>query len=417
MTTSSESNARIDFSIDPDDEFSEDYEDPGALTAGQVQGAVVYTLDWTVSTVVEQIDADPDDPDSMGFLVTSPPFQRRTAWNDQRKSLFIESLMLGLPIPPIVLAESQVNPSQFYVLDGKQRLTALKAFIDTEGDPLKLKGLELLQEELSGMTYEEVRTQPNTRNYVRSLNAQPIRTIVVRNWQTPALLHLIFTRLNKQSVPLASHELRQALFPGKMTNFVNKESGDSRELLDARRLKAPDARLRDAETLLRYIAFRTNIDKYRGDLRDFLDRVLKGGNEAFSEIESDLSSLIFDLNGSIKATFKIFGKTAFLRYDAGRAKYMPRFNVSVFETMTWYFADPSIAERSVQHREEVVDAFERLVATNAKFSGYLTSTTKARDATTGRLEEWGKALGEALGMDLNYTDHIAPFLPIAVAGK
>ncbi|MFF0218264.1 DUF262 domain-containing protein [Streptomyces vinaceus] len=417
MTDPSESNGRIDYAIDSDDEFSEDYEEPGALTAGQVQGAVVYTLDWTVSTIVEQIDADPDDPDSTGVLVTSPPFQRRTAWNDQRKSLFIESLMLGLPIPPIVLAESQVNPSQFYVLDGKQRLTALRSFIANEGEPLKLKGLELLDSELSGKTYEQVRTQPDTRNYARALNAQPIRTIVVRNWQTPALLHLIFTRLNKQSVPLASHELRQALFPGKMTNFVNKESGESSQLLAARRLNAPDARLRDAETLLRYISFRTNIDKYRGDLRDFMDRVLKGGNEVFSEIEGDLSALVTSLNASIDTTFHIFKKTAFLRYDAGRAKYMPRFNVSVFETMTWYFADPEIATLARQKSDAVVEAFEQLVTTNPKFAGYLTSTTKTKDAATGRLQEWGKALGEAIGMELDYSDHILKFLPIAVAGK
>lgn len=52
---------RIDFEIDPDDEFGGDYEEPGALRPEDVTGTVVYTLDWTVKTVIDQIDADPSD--------------------------------------------------------------------------------------------------------------------------------------------------------------------------------------------------------------------------------------------------------------------------------------------------------------------------------------------------------------------
>ncbi len=110
---------RIDFEVDPDDEFGGDYEEPGALRPEDVTGTVVYTLDWTVRTVIDQIDADPSDPASTGVLVTSPPFQRRTAWDVERQSRFIESLMLGLPVPPLVLAESLRSEGQFYVLDGK----------------------------------------------------------------------------------------------------------------------------------------------------------------------------------------------------------------------------------------------------------------------------------------------------------
>ncbi|MCX5159993.1 DUF262 domain-containing protein [Streptomyces sp. NBC_00264] len=412
MSDVNDSDARIYFAMDSEDEFSEDYEAPGALTFKQVQGTVIYTLDWTVGTVVEQIDSDPDDPDSTGSLLTSPPFQRRTAWNEEKQSLFIESLMLGLPVPPLVLAESNVNPNQFYVLDGKQRLTALREFLKSE-TPLRLKGLELLDNELRGRTFEQIRMQQETRSFARSLLAQPIRTIVVRNWRTPALLHLIFSRLNRQSVPLASHELRQALYPGRMTNFVNRRSGASTELLRARRLPAEDPRLRDAETLLRFIAFKTNAGKYRGDLRDFLDRVLKGGNDHFADIEGELSDLVTDMEAAISATFSIFGKVAFLRYAGDRSKYMPRFNVGVFEIMTWYFTEPAVRSRALEDPRKVVETFERLATENTQFAGYLTSTTKTRAAAVGRLEVWGAALGEALGMPLPYEDFERNFLPIA----
>src|SRR4051794_16061977 len=65
---------QIDFEVDSDDEFGGDYDEPGNLRPDDVSGTVVYTLDWNVTTVIDQIDADPDDPESTGVLVTSPPF-------------------------------------------------------------------------------------------------------------------------------------------------------------------------------------------------------------------------------------------------------------------------------------------------------------------------------------------------------
>lgn len=402
----------VELLIDSDDEFDAEYEDPASLTPEQVSGTVIYPLDWTVGTVVGQIDADPSDEMSLGMLVTSPPFQRRTAWSKARQSLFIESLILGLPVPPIVLAESTRHPGRFYVLDGKQRLTALKHFIvDTPGLPLQ--GLELLDPLLTNYTYEKLQKSVDLRRHLQSLMTQPIRTIVVRNWRSPALLHLIFSRLNRASVPLASHELRQALYPGRFTNFVNRMSAEENSIQRARRLSAPDFRLRDAETLLRYIAFKTNLGMYAGDLRDFLDRVIRGGNDHFEEIESPLSELMGGLSRAVDATFAIFDDAAFLRYDGEHGKYIPRFNVAVFDAMTWYFADEEVARRAVLRASAVRESYEQLCSGNTEFAGYLTSTTKTPAAVKGRIGLWGGALATAIGRGLTVEAFAEPFLPIA----
>lgn len=404
--------AMVEVHVESDDEFDGDYEDPGSLTPEDVAGSVVYTVDWTVATIVDQIDADPTDPESRGVLVTAPPFQRRTAWTEERQGLFIESLMLGLPVPPLVLAESQANQGQFYVLDGKQRLTALQRFHDTES-PLKLQGLQVLKPSLQGKTLPEIKASADLRKYSRTMSAQPIRTVVVRNWRTPALLHLIFSRLNRASVPLASHELRQALLPGKLTRYIDTTSSNSKPLLRARRLDAPDFRLRDAETLLRYVGFRTNLSRYSGDLREFLDRVLKGGNDHFDDIVVELDALVVGMEAAITATFDIFGEAAFLRFEPERGRYLPRFNVAVFDIMTWFLGDESVRRSALANRAAVRTAFERLCRDDAVFASYLTSTTKTPAATTGRISRWGTALGAALGLDLQYESYIAPFLPIA----
>ncbi|WP_193509615.1 DUF262 domain-containing protein [Cryobacterium sp. BB736] len=402
----------LEVTVDSDDEFEDSYDDPGSLGSEDVVGTVIYPLDWTVGTIVSQIDADPDDPESPGILVTDPPFQRRTAWNPARQSLFIESLMLGLPIPPLVLAESVAHPGQFYVLDGKQRLTALRRFFIDE-EPLKLSGLELLDNELRGLNLAQIRASAALRKYAQALTSQPVRTIVVRNWRTPALLHLIFSRLNRAAVPLASHELRQSLFPGKFTNFVNMESGRRPGVQQARRLSEPDFRLRDAETLLRYVGVRTNRENYGGDLKQFLDRVLKGGNDHFDEIAPNLDIVASELDSAVETTFSIFGDAAFLRYDPAREKYMPRFNAAVFDAMTWHFSLPQVAEAALADPKSVKAAFETLSRTNPTFTSYLTSTTKTSEALNGRIDLWGEALSDAIGFKWNQDDIALHWLPIA----
>lgn len=402
----------VEILVESDDEFEDSYSDPGLLRAEDVSGTVIYPLDWTVGTIVDQIDADPNDPSSTGILVTDPPFQRRTAWNDARQSLFIESLILGLPIPPLVLAESIIHPGQFYVLDGKQRLTAIRRFLLDE-ESLRLTGLELLDNELRGLNYMDIKSSSTLRKFGQSLYSQPVRTIVVRNWRTPALLHLIFARLNKAAVPLASHELRQSLYPGKFTNFINSESTRKSGVARARRLSEPDFRLRDAETLLRYIGIRTNLENYQGDLRQFLDRVLKGGNDHYNDIDKQLTSLVEDLDVAVSATFDIFGDAAFLRYDGDKEKYMPRFNMAVFDTMTWYFSFPEVAKRAVEEKAKVKRAFESLCRDNSRFSSYLTSTTKTKEAVDGRINIWGAELSSAIGMNIDPSGGQLSFLPIA----
>lgn len=62
---------------------------------------VVYSRDWTIATIINQIEQKNID--------LNPKFQRRNAWDDTRRSMLIESLVTGLPVPEIVLAEDPKN--------------------------------------------------------------------------------------------------------------------------------------------------------------------------------------------------------------------------------------------------------------------------------------------------------------------
>lgn len=99
-----------------DDQFTpaigvETEDDLTSLDPSLLGKAVVSSTDWTAETIIGQL--------TKGNISLDPIFQRRDAWTQSRKSKFIESIILGLPIPQLVLAESPEKKGAFIVIDGK----------------------------------------------------------------------------------------------------------------------------------------------------------------------------------------------------------------------------------------------------------------------------------------------------------
>ena len=85
-----------------------------------------------------------------GYMNLQPFYQRRSRWDKQKQSRLIESFIVNIPIPPIILYEQNYN--SYEVIDGQQRITAIRDFYENK---LKLTGLEFWSE-LNGLTYEEL---------------------------------------------------------------------------------------------------------------------------------------------------------------------------------------------------------------------------------------------------------------------
>ena len=372
------------------DEQDNESDEPAPLTAQDVGEIVLYTLDWSVQSLLERIGVTFD---------VNPAFQRRDAWDRRRKSLYIESLIAGLPVPQIVLAEDLDARGRFIVLDGKQRLVTMKQFAAPDGHyrELRLKGMDFFPE-LEGLTFKSMSESLEYGPLVEGFLAQPVRTIVVRNWQRVEVLYQIFVRLNQGSVKLSPQELRQALFPGPFTTWVDKVSAASTAIHDARRLRGADFRMRDAEMLLRFIAFSDDIDNYRGNLRLFLDDACKYGNSRWSDRLVHYETLAARCDSAIAAVFTVFGENAFLRYDGQR--YIRRFNVALFDAMSLVFADTVVRSVLRLDVDGLRAGYEALCATDEAFQMSLVSTTKTRDATFTRVFKLAHAVGEVIGRPL-----------------
>lgn len=342
--------------------------------------------DWTVETVLSQLKDT--------ALDLNPDFQRRDAWTIARKSKFIESLMLGLPVPQLVLAEEDSDEGTYIVIDGKQRLLTLEKFFDSVNG-FKLTGLTAL-EHLNGLTCTQLAEDPSQRKYIRRLKNRTIRTVVIRKWPNNSFLHLVFHRLNHQTLPLSPQELRQALSPGKFTTFADRYAASSRQINSLLGITKADFRMRDVELLVRFIAFQFFLSQYSGNLKKFLDDTCDQLNGAWGERSSEIENAASNCNSAIDVTREIFGPDAFHRHSA--AGYENRFNRTVFDIMAFYFSQPQIAQEALKKRVAVKSEFERLSKENAEFAEALKSTTKTLDATSRRFNTWGESLAKVLGI-------------------
>jgi hypothetical protein len=348
--------------------------------------AVVTGTDWTTETILNQLRKE--------NIFLDPVFQRRDAWSQSRKGKFIESIVLGLPIPQLVLAESQDSKGTFIIIDGKQRLLTLQQFagfnLDPDQKPLTLKGL-LVRKDLNGKTYADFQADASLKRYLTAFENQTIRTVVVRGWQSEKVLYIIFYRLNTSSVPLSPQELRQALHPGPFLRFAATYSETSPGLQRILHLKRPDFRMRDVELLVRYFAFKNYISTYSGNLKDFLDRTCKDLNREWKKRKVEILEQAGEFERAVSATFKILGReSAFRKWDGER--FEARFNRAIFDIMIYYFSEREARQKALKMRNGIKSRFKELCSGNETFLKSLETTTKSIEATSIRYRTWGRAL-------------------------
>ena len=371
-----------------EDDFA-DYSEDASISAEQISNILSGSTDWTTDTIVRQIEK--------GNIDLSPMFQRRDAWNIGRKSLFIESLALGFPIPQIVLA--QQKSGKFIVLDGKQRLLTLMQFFGkNDYTPFKLKNMTILKE-LNGKDYDNLADNDSTSNYLTKIENATIRTVVIKNWEDDSVLYQIFLRLNTTSVPLSPQELRGALFPGKFVDYINQEAA-SNKFLQSLFKGERDFRMRDSELLIRYIAYKHFHSLYTGNLKKFLDITCKTFNDNWDNQEKIIENDFFLFKDACKILQDIFGDNIFCKFSPEKLQYERSVNRAVFDIMVFYFSIPQIASAASNYYTQIENKFRELCTNNIEFITAISSTTKSLSANAVRFRCWGSVLKNILNIPI-----------------
>ncbi|MBT3271922.1 MAG: DUF262 domain-containing protein [Spirochaetales bacterium] len=210
-------------------------------------------------------------------------FQRAFVWRRPQMDKFIESILLGYPIPGVFLVKQSDN--RYLVLDGQQRLLTLRFFRDGiyEGREYSLRNVA---DEFKNLTYKSL-----PEDLRRQFDNTFIQAIIVSSdgsTESMEAIYHIFERLNSGGTQLTAHEIRVALFAGPFIDFLELlNTGEHwRELYGN---KSP--RLRDQELVLRVFGLMDRSSEYRRPLKKFLNDVVADHRDQGAEEHSSFTSL------------------------------------------------------------------------------------------------------------------------------
>lgn len=287
--------------------------------------------------VVPTFDPEVDDAE-LGVV----GFQRDFVWSKSQADRFIESLLLGFPVPGIFLVQG--TEGVYLVLDGQQRLRTLQAFYKGLLRDKTFR-LQYVQENYRGLTYDDLETDARRR-----LDNSIIHATVVRQ-ETPSDdqsgIYKIFERLNTGGTLLQPQEIRVALFNGPLVRVLRDLNEDEnwRALCGNR-----SRRLKDQELILRFFALRAMASSYSAPMKEFLNRYA-GWNRRLERESTDVLAEAFVSAAAVVRTH--IGDNAFRPVRA--------VNAAVVDSLMTVI-DQGLREKSLLELDKLADGYAALIA-------------------------------------------------------
>jgi len=201
-----------------------------------------------------------------------PEYQRDFVWKPKNKSLFIESVLLGLPIPFMFFAGR--DDGRLEIIDGAQRMQTLNAFFRNE---LQLSNLQKLTE-LNGFKFENLPTVQQ-----RKLNNRTFRIVVLDENTTVDIRQDLFNRINTSGVKATDSEIRRGSYPGKLTSFIEECCQNESFIKLCPVSKSKSSRHERFELVLRFFAYLNNYQSFIHNVNTFLDEFLSANLNNFDE--------------------------------------------------------------------------------------------------------------------------------------
>ena len=306
--------------------------------------------------------------------IATAGFQRAFVWNRKQMDRFVESLLLGFPVPGIFLVRQADR--RYLVLDGQQRLRTLQAFQDGLHAGREF-ALQNVVSELRGLTYRTLSDEQRRLLDDTFITA----TIVTTDGSRASLeaIYQVFERLNTGGTQLTPHEIRVALYAGEFVGFL--ETLNNKESWRAIYGKT-SPRLRDQELILRILALYTDAGTYRRPLKSFLNGFLADHRNLQG---LDVAQLEHDFDEACK----------FLRTQApdGRLRWQGRLVNSAWTESLVVGLMRRIRQDAVMDSNNLPDALTRL-RSDPLFSQSVTRATADEEAVRIRLERATVQLAE-----------------------
>lgn len=315
-----------------------------------------YGADYPVGMLVDQLDNGD---------IFIPEFQRAFVWSQTEASRFIESLLLGFPVPAIFLAKQLDN--RFLVVDGQQRLRSLHSFRIGlfRGREFRLQGVN---RELLGKTYRTLSVEDRRR-----LDNSIIHAIILQQEEpkedNSSSIYLLFERLNTGGRLLHPQEIRACISHGPFIELL----GALNDFPIWRRLYgAKSQRLKDQELILRFLALYYHSENYAAPMKSFLDSFISANADLEKMSGEELSKLF---TATVSVVVDAIGDRAFRPVKA--------FNAAVFDSISVGLAR-RLARGPIANLTEIKRRYETLLK-DSKFTDSYARATAREENVQNRL--------------------------------
>jgi len=317
--------------------------------------------------------------------LVKPELQRKYVWEKPEASRFIDSILLGLPIPSIFLAKTEDN--KMLIIDGYQRLMTVNDFVkgiwSGDNSVFTLSNIPgKINHRWKGKAYNQL-----SESEQRKIKTTTIHAIIFEQKQPKdddTSLYQIFERINTSGKSLMPQEIRNCVYQGNLNTllFQLNKDGNWRLLFGNQK---EDSRMRDLEFILRFFALKGEEIKNSTKGSISLKKVL---NEFMGAKENNNPSTVIKFNkeftDSIAVVKKQFGDNAFFNVQSNDLTTIrKRFYPTVYDSI---MIATSIAIAKGIDTGKTNESNRLELLRDEKFREYSTQGTMQVEHINGRIE-------------------------------
>ena len=285
-----------------------------------------------------------------------PELQRKYVWSKSEASRFIDSILLGLPVPSVFFAKE--HDETMLIIDGFQRIMTVYDYVNGvfsgDGKTFKLSNTEIINKRWRGKTFAELGVEDKRRIRNTTIHAIIFEQKYPKN---DTGMFQIFERINTGGRTLKSQEIRNCVYQGKCNDLLfnlNKNS-NWRDILG---MKDEDSRMMDLELILRFFAMSDLI--YREESKSKQINLAKYLNQYMSDKTREENNIqyMYDLFTSmINACYKSYGKDSFKNLKSDQNNFTNKINPAIYDAVsvaTAYAIKNNVYDDNVNYKEKYI---------------------------------------------------------------
>lgn len=319
-----------------------------------------YGADFPVESLVSRMKKE---------VFYIPKFQRNFVWSQKHASRFIESLLMGLPIPSIFLYKEEES-GKHVVVDGQQRLTTLFRFYQGKFGNKDFYLMDV-REKWNNKTYDQLSVEEQLRLDDFLIHA----TIFKQNDNNlPKSLFFVFERINSGGIRLTPQEIRNCVYDTEITNFSRTLNDNEiwRNVFGQKK----HLRFKDQELVIRALAMILNRKHYKRTMKEFLNNFCYNKKDDGANLfcTSDIESAGKLFIDSVKIVYDICGKKTFRLKNS--------INAALFEAVIVGVSERKINKRDEISRDKFIEKYNSLLASKEFIDSISSNTSLEKSVST-----------------------------------